>query len=563
MADVPMEVDMEIDDEDDLGPAAAKPTNDTPLASERESTSPSVSTSSLQPNLKETTEAPSMPAAAITPTLPPTDGAHPDVPLATSSSPTPSNESPIVTMTTDNSLPFPTNTTPSVPISPTNPQTSPSLSPPKPSSITTTTQTPLAVTPAVEKAKEKTEGKREKKADRNMANQHHKERSHTHSQPRQNQKSTNGVTPSQGKVIRPSEREYAKDLLCRIKYRNTLPDIPFDAKLLAYPFDPLRFIRYRPSSVEIAHKFDLISESNLNIPIDLIDPDAYHVSANATLHKDDLALLEDIGDMEKSGTKQRKATHHMEVYWLRKTQWISSEHRQYGMTNEQIVEKRQRQKEKANLAEDDIQNEVQAIEKTFTVTNMKKTWKHPTVPTRKALEEMPLLPDFQNWGNVYSAVVFDSDPAAKGVHEPDKLASDTMHHKESLAKQDKRLGLGFLLGMQASKQEHYVGYFAPNDVTLRKREEKKAAGIDLAEDGDSYRYDMVYDYDFKVKTAADTRYEKSYMLMTRNGMMFYNELVSRVVLRKRRMQESLDEKITHANVTYRPFTSEELNTRQQ
>jgi hypothetical protein len=37
------------------------------------------------------------------------------------------------------------------------------------------------------------------------------------------------------------------DLICRVKYANTLPDIPFDPKFIAYPFDSQRFISYNPT----------------------------------------------------------------------------------------------------------------------------------------------------------------------------------------------------------------------------------------------------------------------------------------------------------------------------
>ena len=37
------------------------------------------------------------------------------------------------------------------------------------------------------------------------------------------------------------------DLICRVKYSNTLPDIPFDPKFIAYPFDSQRFISYNPT----------------------------------------------------------------------------------------------------------------------------------------------------------------------------------------------------------------------------------------------------------------------------------------------------------------------------
>ena len=40
------------------------------------------------------------------------------------------------------------------------------------------------------------------------------------------------------------------DLLCKVKYLNTLPDIPFDPKFIAYPFDPNRFIKYNSTSLE-------------------------------------------------------------------------------------------------------------------------------------------------------------------------------------------------------------------------------------------------------------------------------------------------------------------------
>lgn len=30
------------------------------------------------------------------------------------------------------------------------------------------------------------------------------------------------------------------ELVCRVKYSNVLPDIPFDPKFLSYPFEPLR-----------------------------------------------------------------------------------------------------------------------------------------------------------------------------------------------------------------------------------------------------------------------------------------------------------------------------------
>jgi RNA polymerase II-associated factor 1 len=60
-----------------------------------------------------------------------------------------------------------------------------------------------------------------------------------------------------------------------MKFSNTLPPIPFDPKLLTNPFDSMRFVRYRTTSLETSHQHTLHAEPDLGIPIDLIDPSTY------------------------------------------------------------------------------------------------------------------------------------------------------------------------------------------------------------------------------------------------------------------------------------------------
>lgn len=62
-----------------------------------------------------------------------------------------------------------------------------------------------------------------------------------------------------------------------MKFQSALPTIPLDAKLLAYPLDLQRFVPYRTTTLEKNHKFDLLTESDLGIHIDLIDPNAYKI----------------------------------------------------------------------------------------------------------------------------------------------------------------------------------------------------------------------------------------------------------------------------------------------
>lgn len=95
-------------------------------------------------------------------------------------------------------------------------------------------------------------------------------------------------------------------VVCRVKYCNSLPDIPFDPKFITYPFDQhrwsssfcshrkygeenmdeaglfcylyfCRFVQYKATSLEKQHKHDLLSEPDLGVTIDLINPDTYRI----------------------------------------------------------------------------------------------------------------------------------------------------------------------------------------------------------------------------------------------------------------------------------------------
>ena len=74
-----------------------------------------------------------------------------------------------------------------------------------------------------------------------------------------------------------------------------LPDIPFDPKFIAYPFDTQRFISYNPTGLERNYKYELLTEHDLGVAIDLINPDAYSVNEfdKPAMHPDDEKLLEE------------------------------------------------------------------------------------------------------------------------------------------------------------------------------------------------------------------------------------------------------------------------------
>jgi hypothetical protein len=48
-------------------------------------------------------------------------------------------------------------------------------------------------------------------------------------------------------------------------------------------FDRIRFVRYKPTSLEKNYRWDLLTEHDVGVEIDLINPEAYASSGTAAL----------------------------------------------------------------------------------------------------------------------------------------------------------------------------------------------------------------------------------------------------------------------------------------
>lgn len=108
-----------------------------------------------------------------------------------------------------------------------------------------------------------------------------------------------------------------------MKYCNTLPDIPFDLKFITYPFPSTRFIQYNPTSLEKNYRYEVLTEHDLGVHIDLINRDIYQGDGNALLDPADEKLLED--DILTPQDSKRSRHHAKNVSWLRRSEYISTE----------------------------------------------------------------------------------------------------------------------------------------------------------------------------------------------------------------------------------------------
>ncbi|XP_020642726.3 RNA polymerase II-associated factor 1 homolog [Pogona vitticeps] len=308
-------------------------------------------------------------------------------------------------------------------------------------------------------------------------------------------------------------------VVCRVKYCNSLPDIPFDPKFITYPFDQNRFVQYKATSLEKQHKHDLLTEPDLGVTIDLINPDTYRIDPNVLLDPADEKLLEE--EIQAQTSSKRSQQHAKVVPWMRKTEYISTEFNRYGVSNEK-PEVKIGVSVKQQFTEEEIykdrDSQIAAIEKTFEDAQ-KSISQHYSKPRVTPVEVMPVFPDFKMWINPCAQVIFDSDPAPKDTSGAAAL---------------EMMSQAMIRGMMDEEGNQFVAYFLPAEDTMRKRKRDQEEEMDYAPE-DVYEYKIAREYNWNVKNKASKGYEENYFFIFREGDgVYYNELETRVRLSKRR-----------------------------
>ncbi|OTF70540.1 RNA polymerase II-associated factor 1-like protein, partial [Euroglyphus maynei] len=316
---------------------------------------------------------------------------------------------------------------------------------------------------------------------------------------------------------KPIERR--PELFCKVKYSNTLPDIPFDPKFIVYPFDTNRFVEYKQTSLEKNYKHDLLTEQDLGVTIDLINPETYEINEykNVRLAEEDEKLLED--EIAAPQDTKRSRCHNRAITWLKKTEYISTEFNRYGASSDKTETKvgfgvRKRMRDENFYLDRDSQ--IAAINKTFESAK-KPILSHPGKPGVKPVKTWPVFPDFELWKYPFAQVMFDADPA-----QPEK---------------EKEMSQAMIRGVMDESGEQFVAYFLPTEDSMNKRKIDELEGRDYTEN-EEYEYTMAREYNWNVKNKATKGYEENYFFVWRDDAVCYNELETRVKLSKRRLKHT-------------------------
>ncbi|XP_074640116.1 RNA polymerase II-associated factor 1 homolog [Tubulanus polymorphus] len=346
---------------------------------------------------------------------------------------------------------------------------------------------------------------------------------------------------------RKSQRgEKRSELVCRVKYNNTLPDIPFDPKFITYPFESNRYVQYNQTSLERSYKHELLTEHDLGVVIDLINPDTYKIDPYANLDPEDEKLLEE--DYQGQNESKRSRHHNKNVSWLRKTEYISTEYNRFTQSASK-VEARIGYSIKKSLTEDhlykDRDSQIQAIENTFEEAK-KPITAHYSKPNVYPIDVLPVFPDFEMWKHPCAQVIFDTDPAPKGI---------------PVQAQMQEMSQAMIRGMTDESGDQFVAYFLPTEDTITKRKRDSDEAVDYKSD-DEYEYTLSREYNWNVKNKASRGYEETYFFVLKDDAVYYNELETRVRLSKRRKIAGAPQGTSKLIVTHRPLNQHELRAQE-
>ncbi|CAK9153497.1 unnamed protein product [Ilex paraguariensis] len=334
--------------------------------------------------------------------------------------------------------------------------------------------------------------------------------------------------------------------LCKLKFRNELPDPTAQPKLLSLRRDKDRFTKYAITSLEKVHKPQLYVEPDLGIPLDLLDLSVYNPpkGEKLTLHPEDEDLLRDddvVTPIKKDGLKRKDRPTDKGVSWLVKTQYISPlsmEATRQSLTEKQAKELRETRGghnilENINSRERTIQN----IEASFEACKSRPI--HATNSKLQPVEILPLLPDFDRYNELFVVATFDSAPTADSetYSKLEKSVRDA-HESQAIMK-------SFVAtGSDSGKPDKFLAYMVPS---LDEDQISK----DMYDESEDVSFSWVREYHWDVRgDVADD--PTTYFVAFGESAAHYAPLPTKLVLRKKRAKEGKSsEEIEHFPVPSR------------
>ena len=298
--------------------------------------------------------------------------------------------------------------------------------------------------------------------------------------------------------------------LCNVRFKNDLPEIPSDPKMLLSQLNLDEIGAFKLFSTEKEMKRDVRFPVDLGLPLSSLYIEQYDVYDDDKLHSKDAALLDESGDVAVD-TGGRKRKNVPNAPWLMRTKYISGESGASGPRKQQGMGG-------ADGGEGSVAEQIKRIEKSFEDAKARPV--HPLNKSLVPVDVQPILPDelLEDWNLVL--VNFDSDPV-----DAMKLADPSVAQKRKWLQS---------LHLKTLKSADY-GRFA---VILAPREcDDGPYGEDDVIPGGAFLgdYDWMRTYNETVR--VDDHAQTYLFRMGKDGVE-YSDLSSKLFLRKRKKSKT-------------------------
>ncbi|CAM8960829.1 unnamed protein product [Rhodiola kirilowii] len=336
--------------------------------------------------------------------------------------------------------------------------------------------------------------------------------------------------------------------LCKMKFRNELPDASSQIKLMTLPKDSDRFTKYTITTLEKTFKPELHVDGDLGIPLDLLDLSVYNPpKKQLPMDPEDEELLrddEEVTPVKLDGIRKKERPTDKGLSWLVKTQYISplnNDAAKQSLTEKQAKELRERRGGK-NILDNFASRErkIQNIEATFEAAKSRPI--HQTKPNLHPVEILPLFPDFDRYNDQFVIAAFDSAPTADS-DAFSKLDSSVREAQESRAIMKSFVSKG----SDPSKKdpEKFLAYMVPQPNELSK---------DMLDEHEEMTYSWVREYSWNIR-GEDAEDPTTYLVAFDEDEARYLPLPSKLMLGKKKARDGRSEDAEHfpvpASVTVR------------
>ncbi|KAG6735326.1 hypothetical protein POTOM_062115 [Populus tomentosa] len=276
------------------------------------------------------------------------------------------------------------------------------------------------------------------------------------------------------------------------------------------------------------YKPQLYVEPDLGIPLDLLDLSVYNPpSVRPLLAPEDEELLHDdesVTPVKRDGIKRKERPTDKGVSWLVKTQYISPlsmESAKLSLTEKQAKELRE-MKGGCKLLDNLNKRERQIKEIRASFASNKLPPVHATNKNLKPIEILPLLPDFDRYGDKFVTVAFDGAPTADAENYK-KFDPPVRDAYESRA----IMKACVASGSDPANPEKFLAYTVPSPDELSK---------DMYDENEDILYSWIREYHWDVR-GDDVNDPSTFLVSFDEAEARYLPLPTKISLRKKRARE--------------------------